>query len=212
MKYPVQIKAAKYRAKTAQERKLSPFFFFASFARHFLFSQLRCPASAIAAVIFFATIFLQSGCSRSESATANPPPQSNSISNAPAESSVELSDEQLNAIKIEPVEMFVFPIVKTGIGSIDFENNLYSDASLSTQVFPPCEGQIIKVFVELGDEVQKGQPLYSIESSDSKTGGAGSPLPAANADDGAHGVTRPTGQDLASPGATTTTTWFSESS
>lgn len=112
--------------------------------------------------------FLLSGCSRGESATANPPQRSDSISNAPAESSVELSDEQLNAIKIRPVEMFKFPIIKTGIGSIDFENNLYSDASLSTQVFPPCAGKIIKVFVELGDEVQKGQPLYSIESSDTK--------------------------------------------
>jgi multidrug efflux pump subunit AcrA (membrane-fusion protein) len=108
--------------------------------------------------------FLLSGCSRGESATANPPPQS--ISNAPAESSVELSDEQLNAIKIGTVETYTFPIVKTGIGSIDFENNLYSDASLSMQVFPPSAGKIIKVFVELGDEVQKGQPLYSIESSD----------------------------------------------
>jgi multidrug efflux pump subunit AcrA (membrane-fusion protein) len=122
--------------------------------------------SVLAVSVFIMMGLLQSGCSRRESATANPPQQSNPISNSPAESSVELSDEQLNAIKIEPVEMFAFPIVKTGIGSIDFENNLYSDASLSTQVFPSSAGKVIKVFVELGDEVQKGQPLYSIESSD----------------------------------------------
>jgi multidrug efflux pump subunit AcrA (membrane-fusion protein) len=128
--------------------------------------QIKIAATVAVLAIFAATVLFQSGCSRGESATANPPQQSNSISNAPAESSVELSGDQLNAIKIEPVETFVFPIEKTGIGSIDFENNLYSDASLSTQVFPPSAGKIIKVFVELGDEVQKGEPLYSIESSD----------------------------------------------
>jgi multidrug efflux pump subunit AcrA (membrane-fusion protein) len=113
-----------------------------------------------------AMFFLLSGCSRGESATTNPPSQSNLTSNAPAETMVELSDEQLNAIKIGTVGTYTFPIVKTGIGSIDFENNLYSDASLSTQVFPPSAGKIIKVFVELGDEVQKGQPLYLIDNSD----------------------------------------------
>lgn len=93
------------------------------------------------------------------------PQESNSISSASAEPTVELSDEQLNAIKIGTVKTYTFPIVKTGIGTIDFENNLYSDSSLSTQVFPPSAGKIIRVFVELGDEVQKGQALYSLEGS-----------------------------------------------
>ena len=132
----------------------------------FLVPTRAAVKSALVVSIVAAMGFLQSGCSRGGGATANPPQQSNSISNAPAESSVELSGDQLNAIKIEPVEMLAFPIVKTGIGSIDFENNLYSDPSLSTQVFPPSAGKIIKVFVELGDEVQRGQPLYSIENSD----------------------------------------------
>jgi multidrug efflux pump subunit AcrA (membrane-fusion protein) len=120
----------------------------------------------LAVSVFFIAGMLLSGCGRNEGANANPPQDSASVSNAPAETTVELSDEQLNAIKIGTVGTYLFPILKSGIGSIDFENNLYSDASLSTQVFPPSEGKIIKVFVELGDEVQKGQPLYSIESSD----------------------------------------------
>jgi multidrug efflux pump subunit AcrA (membrane-fusion protein) len=128
--------------------------------------QIKIAATVAVSAIFAATFLFQSGCSRGESATANSPPESNSTSTTPGEQTVELSDEQLNAIKIGTVETYTFPIVKTGIGSIDFENNLYSDASLSTQIFPPSAGKIIKVFVELGDEVQKGQPLYSIESSD----------------------------------------------
>jgi multidrug efflux pump subunit AcrA (membrane-fusion protein) len=112
-----------------------------------------------------AMLFLLSGCSRSADAqtSAGLTLATNILQ---SEATVELSGDQLNAIKIGTVETYTFPIVKTGIGSIDFENNLYSDASLSTQVFPPSVGKIIKVFVELGDEVQKGQPLYSIESSD----------------------------------------------
>jgi len=116
------------------------------------------------AVAFLGTIIF-SGCSRGEGAMENLSATANSVSNAPATTTVELSGDQLNAIKIGTVRTYSFSVKKTGIGTIDFENNLYSDASLSTQVFPPSAGAIVKVFVELGDEVQKGQPLYSLENS-----------------------------------------------
>jgi multidrug efflux pump subunit AcrA (membrane-fusion protein) len=121
--------------------------------------------AAVVVTILAAIVLLQSGCSQGERAGANSSLESNSASNAPTEPTVELSGDQLNAIKIGSVGTYLFSFEKTGIGSIDFENNLYSDASLSTQVFPPSAGTIVKVFVELGDEVQKDQPLYSIENS-----------------------------------------------
>jgi cobalt-zinc-cadmium efflux system membrane fusion protein len=34
------------------------------------------------------------------------------------------------------------------------------------QVFPPYQGKIIRAFVEIGDEVKKGQTLYTIDSPD----------------------------------------------
>ena len=80
--------------------------------------------------------------------------------------SMDLSPDQLNAIKIEPLGTYLFTVEKKGIGSIDFDNKLYFDNSLSLQVFPPRPGKIIKTLVELGDEVQKGQPLYTIHSQD----------------------------------------------
>lgn len=118
--------------------------------------------TGFAAAITVATSVLLAGCSHD----GEPDSPQDSISNAPPQTSVELSGDQLNSIKICKVENYAFPIEKTGIGSIDFENDLYSDPSLSTQVFPPFAGKIIKIFVELGDEVQKGAPLYSIESGD----------------------------------------------
>lgn len=74
--------------------------------------------------------------------------------------SLELSASQLNAIKIEPVETHLFPVEKDTVGSISFADDL------SVQVFPSYQGKIIKSLVELGDQVQKGQPLYTIESPD----------------------------------------------
>jgi len=73
---------------------------------------------------------------------------------------VELSPSQLDSIKVEPVGTYLFPIEKEAVGSIDFDENF------SVQVFPPYPGKILHTFVELGDEVHRGQPLYSIDSPD----------------------------------------------
>jgi cobalt-zinc-cadmium efflux system membrane fusion protein len=84
-----------------------------------------------------------------------------SPSNAPqSEATVDLSPGQLNAIRIEPVGTYLFPVEKEAVGSITFVDDL------NVQVFPPYQGKLIKAFVELGDDVQKGQPLYTIDSSD----------------------------------------------
>ena len=46
------------------------------------------------------------------------------------------------------------------LGSISFADDF------SVQVFPNYPGKLIKCLAELGDQVQKGQPLYTIESPD----------------------------------------------
>jgi cobalt-zinc-cadmium efflux system membrane fusion protein len=94
-------------------------------------------------------------------ARANAPQGPGSVSNAPqAEATVDLSPGQLKAISIEPVGTYLFPVEKEAVGTISFVDDL------SVQVFPPYQGKLIKTFVELGDEVQKGQPLYTIDSPD----------------------------------------------
>ena len=54
----------------------------------------------------------------------------------------------------------MFPVEKETIGSIN------SADDLSVPVFPPFAGKIIKTLVELGDRVQPGQALYTIDSPD----------------------------------------------
>jgi membrane fusion protein, heavy metal efflux system len=94
-------------------------------------------------------------------ANANSPQESNGKLNAsPSEPSVELTASQLNSIKIAPVESYQFPVEKDAVGSISFADDS------TVQVYPPYQGKIIKSLAELGDEVKKGQPLYTIDSPD----------------------------------------------
>ena len=71
-----------------------------------------------------------------------------------------MSPSQLNAIKIEPVGTYAFPVEKETVGTISFADDL------SVQVFPAYQGTIIEAFVDLGDQVEKDQPLYTIKSPD----------------------------------------------
>jgi cobalt-zinc-cadmium efflux system membrane fusion protein len=71
-----------------------------------------------------------------------------------------LSDAQLAAVKVEPVEEREFPVEKEAVGSIDFNEDM------ETQVFTPYQGKIIALFASVGDDVKKGQTLFTIDSPD----------------------------------------------
>ncbi len=74
--------------------------------------------------------------------------------------SVDLSDSQLTAVKVAPVEERDFPVEKEAVGSIDFNEDM------AVQVFTPYQGRIIALFAEVGDDVKKGQTLFTIDSPD----------------------------------------------
>jgi cobalt-zinc-cadmium efflux system membrane fusion protein len=76
------------------------------------------------------------------------------------EPTVDLSSRQLGSIKVESVGTYLFPVEREAVGSIDFDNDL------SVQVFPPGPGKLIATFAALGDRIQKGQPLYTVDSPD----------------------------------------------
>jgi cobalt-zinc-cadmium efflux system membrane fusion protein len=73
---------------------------------------------------------------------------------------LDLSDSQLAAVKVEPVEERDFPVEKEAVGSIDFNEDM------ETQVFTPYQGRIIALFAAVGDDVKKGQTLFTIDSPD----------------------------------------------
>jgi membrane fusion protein, heavy metal efflux system len=71
-----------------------------------------------------------------------------------------LSDSQVVSLKIETLSTSHFRIEKDCVGSIDF------DEDLAVQVYSPYQGKIITALVQVGDDIKKGQPLYTIDSPD----------------------------------------------
>src|SRR5580658_1549764 len=116
-------------------------------------------AGVLVVAIVFGTVLLKSGSG--QPANTNTSPGAIVTSNAPpAEASVNLTSSQTNSIKMEPVGTAFFSVERTALGSIDY------DEDLSVQVFSSYQGKILTASASLGDDVQKGQPLYTIDSPD----------------------------------------------
>jgi cobalt-zinc-cadmium efflux system membrane fusion protein len=88
---------------------------------------------------------------------ADPGPK---VTSAPGGNIVELLETQLKAVKVEVASEREFPVEKSAVGSIDFNEELL------TQVFTPYQGRIVGLFAKVGDEVKKGQTLFTIDSPD----------------------------------------------
>jgi membrane fusion protein, heavy metal efflux system len=73
---------------------------------------------------------------------------------------LDLTPSQLNSITIGRVGTYEFPVETQAVGNISFADEQ------SVQVFPAYQGTIIQAFAQLGDEVRKDQPLYTITSPD----------------------------------------------
>jgi cobalt-zinc-cadmium efflux system membrane fusion protein len=134
---------------------------------HSIYISKRVVAACGTTVTLVVAVALLESChSRGQGTDGNTPQQSGKTSNASAinlktaNSAVDLSPSQLNSIKIEPVGAYEFPVERETVGNISFADDL------SVQVFPAYQGTIIKAFVELGAQVEKDQPLYTIKSPD----------------------------------------------
>lgn len=127
--------------------------------RRLLFSKKAATAVIVVLALATAAVLLKSESGQARG--TNTPQGASSTSPSPhSETTLDLSPSQLSAIKIEPVGSYLFPVEKETVGSISFVDDL------SVQVFPSYQGKISKALVELGDQVRKGQPLYTIESPD----------------------------------------------
>ncbi len=119
-------------------------------------AALSFVAGAFFAVKYGSAPRLESGIANAVESTEPP----TKAQNAPPPDSVELAESQLKGVKVETIEMRDFPIEKSAVGSIDFNEDLL------TQVFTPYPGRIIGLFAKIGDEVKKGQLLFTIDSPD----------------------------------------------
>jgi membrane fusion protein, heavy metal efflux system len=81
-------------------------------------------------------------------------------SNAGGPAAVELNEKQLESVKVDQVGEATFPIEKSAVGSIDFNEDM------TVQVFTPYQGRILELFAKVGDDVKKGDVLFTIDSPD----------------------------------------------
>jgi cobalt-zinc-cadmium efflux system membrane fusion protein len=116
-------------------------------------------AAVAAAVITAAAIYWGLGA-KTASAASRTAASPATIGPTADSDTVQLSDSQLGAIKTAAVTERDFPTQKESVGSIDFNEDM------NVQVFTPYQGRIIRTYAELGDDVKKGQLLFTIESSD----------------------------------------------
>jgi len=77
-----------------------------------------------------------------------------------AQASVDLNDTQVKTIRFAPVGARTFPRQRIAVGNIDFNEDL------AVQVYSPYAGRIIQAFAQLGDEIEKGKALFTIDSPD----------------------------------------------
>ena len=73
---------------------------------------------------------------------------------------VALSDKQAASLKTIAAEQRSFRTLKNAVGSIDFNQNML------VQAFTPNPGRIVDTPLNVGDEVTKGDRLFTIDSPD----------------------------------------------
>jgi cobalt-zinc-cadmium efflux system membrane fusion protein len=123
--------------------------------------SLVAGAAAVLLAILIAVTHFSAEADDTRSAGTGPKANAPAASPAPGpDPSVELTDAQLKSIKISVAAEHEFPQERTAVGSIDFNENL------AVQVFSPYQGKIIRAYAEVGDQVKKGQTLFTIESPD----------------------------------------------
>ncbi len=124
-------------------------------------------AAAVAAVLIIAgAAYLWRdvlGLSRGGAGTASAQtrPSDSATAAAPAgPDTVVLTYTQLASVKVEAAAEREFPNEKQAVGSIDF------DEDMTVPVFTPYQGRIVGLFAKVGDDVNKGQTLFTIDSPD----------------------------------------------
>jgi membrane fusion protein, heavy metal efflux system len=74
--------------------------------------------------------------------------------------SFDLSEKQAASLKFGEVATRDFEVLKTAIGTIDFNENVL------VQVFSQYPGKILKAFYSVGEDVKRGDVLFTIDSPD----------------------------------------------
>lgn len=73
---------------------------------------------------------------------------------------VRVTEQQMAQIKTQVVCSIAFQIEKAAVGRIAFNDDA------TTPVFSPYTGRIVRLFAKPGDDIQKGAPLFELDTPD----------------------------------------------
>jgi cobalt-zinc-cadmium efflux system membrane fusion protein len=84
----------------------------------------------------------------------------NDLATVSTESQFKATPAQWADLKIEPVRQMEFPQAD------DTDGKIATDDDLSTPVFSPYTGRIVKLYVRAGDVVHQGDPLFAVQAAE----------------------------------------------
>jgi cobalt-zinc-cadmium efflux system membrane fusion protein len=87
-------------------------------------------------------------------------PKAPSAPPTPPSGSFYATREQWAGLKFAPAEMVSFD------ASAQTDGKIAASDERTTQVFSPLSGHVSRVFVKLGDQVKRGQPLFSVSAAE----------------------------------------------
>jgi len=120
-----------------------------------LFALTLAGASG-ASWIFYAN----AGVERSAISVSEARRAANTLTTPQSDDRVTVSEDQLRQLKTSHVKERIFRKEKEEIGTISFNEDL------TVQVFPPYAGRILSVFGQTGQDVKKGDILFTLDSPD----------------------------------------------
>jgi membrane fusion protein, heavy metal efflux system len=119
--------------------------------------MITLPLVVVALLLTKAFVFTSS--SETTSRRQLPPNTGRSVAGGETPS-LDLSEKQAASLNIGPADTREFEVFKTAIGTIDFNENML------VQVFSQYPGKILRASYNVGDDVKRGDVLFTIDSPD----------------------------------------------
>jgi cobalt-zinc-cadmium efflux system membrane fusion protein len=118
----------------------------------------RAGAAVAAGALIIAAAAYFTGLAGGHPKLSVEPASANVENKAEPSDAVQLSGEQAGAIKADTAGEHLFPVEKGAVGNIDYNQDM------AVQVFTNYQGRIIELFAKAGDDVKKGQTLFTIDT------------------------------------------------
>jgi membrane fusion protein, heavy metal efflux system len=122
--------------------------------------RLENQASRVSAAVAVGAVILGAAAYFTGLVGGHEPASANVEHKAEPSDTVDLSEKQVAAIKVETAGEHLFAVEKGAVGNIDYNEDM------AVQVFTNYQGRIIGLFAKVGDDVKKGETLFTIDSPD----------------------------------------------